>query len=588
MTGCRQTPSIAEGLRIQASSHASYGASSAREHRSIPRACDAACRSSGDKWLVALQLPGYHARYQPRLHFQDTPVTDGVTKQWMRDELLHPPLIPLDDPPPRLIFEGPDRPPPDKVAGTNHVVVDHREHGRIANQRSKLLGEVERQRGSTIMDLMKETDVRIEARRDRGRHAVLEQQGVQERQQRVDRVLRRTAVALLKVKGEVRPQHSLKLREVDTGRRALNAQEALHRFHPARAPGQPRQFVHRRLRRTTMVPAQQRALVSDLAPDECLGQRKCLFSVSGETILCHPKQHVALVGAGRHRCEPSAVRKVQEQSAPRDQAANRLRAHLHIADQCHVRNIDEPNVRFGLIPRADVQALTLLPHRGALTDHVKRARLIARRDETANLLGLDSAQEIHLIGQANAHERTAGALRAVYQRRRRYRLSRRLTESPQGLQRLGDQHVVELYGKALLGRSIVNIAVVASVAVLPEDERLHTELHEVRFPGSLAARRPFLVVHGDHAPPFSFEKVYARDQSEIWSRQQHASGRDPILRFQLRRLRQWPALPVHPPVNDGSLERVDAMREFSLYPLEIEQAGAVDELVDHPGRNEFR
>lgn len=116
----------------------------------------------------------------------------------------------------------------------------------------------------------------------------------------------------------------------------------------------------------------------------------------------------------------------------------------------------------------------------AVARHVERAQVVARRHQATHVgsvqadrrsggFGIVEQQKLlgnvrlvlaepvqqreRLIGEADADQRAARALRAVYKRRR-------------------DAH-------ALFGLVVVNDRFVARVALLAQDERLHADLHAV-------------------------------------------------------------------------------------------------------------
>ncbi len=86
-----------------------------------------------------------------------------------------------------------------KLAARDLAVVDQREHGRVGQKRPEFLGQVQGQRRPAVTRAVVESEQRIEARGIQGKRPLLHQQGVDERQQGVDRIARRAAVAALDV-----------------------------------------------------------------------------------------------------------------------------------------------------------------------------------------------------------------------------------------------------------------------------------------------------------------------------------------------------------------------------------------------------
>ena len=77
-----------------------------------------------------------------------------------------------------------------------------RQHGRIGDQRTKRLHQVECQSGPAESRLMIEAEERIETDRVADDRQVLRQHAVGQRQQGVDWIARRTAVAMVEVESE--------------------------------------------------------------------------------------------------------------------------------------------------------------------------------------------------------------------------------------------------------------------------------------------------------------------------------------------------------------------------------------------------
>ena len=123
---------------------------------------------------------------------------------------------------------------------------------------------------------------------------------------------------------------------------------------------------------------------------------------------------------------------------------------------------------------------------------------------------------IDLVGQTDAHQRTARTLWAVFQRRRD---GATLCHVPQPLDcalRGGDQIVVERDAHPFAAGNEVQHSFVALVAVLAQDQALHAQLYPFRVVGALLHVRPFatFVVDRHHLSLIRLDQVHARDQPQ--------------------------------------------------------------------------
>ena len=88
-----------------------------------------------------------------------------------------------------------------------------------------------------------------------------------------------------------------------------------------------------------------------------------------------------------------------------------------------------------------------------------------------------------LVRQADADERTPGALRAVDQRRRDATGSGRGASPGDGRERLGEQRLVDRHADPLLGLDVVDHCLVTAITVVSQDEGLDGDLNAVGIPG---------------------------------------------------------------------------------------------------------
>jgi hypothetical protein len=118
--------------------------------------------------------------------------------------LLEAALEGSDEAPPALALQRDGAGGMDEVGGPHLAVVDRGHHCRIRQQRPERLHQVKRERGATVARLMIEAPVRVEADRRQGDGQRSHKQRVGERQECVNRVGRRAAVALGKIESERR------------------------------------------------------------------------------------------------------------------------------------------------------------------------------------------------------------------------------------------------------------------------------------------------------------------------------------------------------------------------------------------------
>jgi hypothetical protein len=66
----------------------------------------------------------------------------------------------------------------------------------------------------------------------------------------------------------------------------------------------------------------------------------------------------------------------------------------------------------------------------------------------------------------------------------------------------------------LTGFIVVEDALVAPIAVFPQNEPLNAELHSVVLPGTLVSGTALFIIDGSDAAGAPFEKVYPSDQAQ--------------------------------------------------------------------------
>ena len=142
---------------------------------------------------------------------------------------------------------------------------------------------------------------------------------------------------------------------------------------------------------------------------------------------------------------------------------------LGVSEDGQVGDVQQPRLGDGLAPVADGQVVAALAHYPALLDYVHGQRVVAGGHHAPNVVGLDdvvaAVEEGDFVGQADADERAARTLGAVFERRGNLAALRHATGGREQVQRAVDQRVVERHANSALGRDEVYDAAIAAVAM---------------------------------------------------------------------------------------------------------------------------
>ncbi len=377
---------------------------------------------------------------------------------------------------------------------------DSRDDGRIHDRSAELLHQVQGQAGPPMTRLVIEAPVRIEALGNQGNGAFLRQHGVAERQQRVDRVLRRAAVAVVKVPfgGQgITLEHAGEVGEIYFRRQSFDPQQRLH-FRAG--PGVLvllGQVLQGPVGQSGGVAAQKRPLGGDLGRDDLPGQGQAPSRVRRDAKLRRSQIRVLEAEPLGDPIEPVPHGQVHHRNVLLAQKVHRLGGHGHVAAQdelAHVRQADRGEL-FLLFP--DDQGLARLADRRPLLLDIERQGLVAGGKELPNLgvLRLGPAvapaqQQVRLIGQAYACETAPIALGTIVERRRRDGRGARFL----GLADQIERPLLKLRGEGHIhpraGGGEVEHAVIALIPAFSQQEPLGHKLHALRLVGPL-----FIVGH---------------------------------------------------------------------------------------------
>ena len=118
----------------------------------------------------------------------------------------------------------------DKVRCLEHAVIYYRQHEPVRHARAQLLHQVERQRLAPRPVAVQEADIGVQSHTLERGGTVVREQTIGKREQRVERVERRAAAALVEEKRLLLPQdHLVEHAEIGRGPGALQPAQALKR-----------------------------------------------------------------------------------------------------------------------------------------------------------------------------------------------------------------------------------------------------------------------------------------------------------------------------------------------------------------------
>src|SRR5690606_8685345 len=200
------------------------------------RSASAALLSPHPKLGIPRELAEEDAAQEAGLYLENATIADAVVEDGMGDELVHAALEGEDEALACGRREGDGAGGGDEVVGADDAVVEGADDGRVSEDGSELLHEIEGEGGSTEMRLVIQAEQRVEAHGTNGQGELLGEERVAEGEQRVDRVPRRAAVAAVEIELErgTTLQHAGELGIVAPCRGAFDAEECLEGLGAAR------------------------------------------------------------------------------------------------------------------------------------------------------------------------------------------------------------------------------------------------------------------------------------------------------------------------------------------------------------------
>ena len=277
---------------------------------------------------------------------------------------------------------------------------------------------------------MVETEIRIEADREDGREEILRQQGVAERQQGIDRVARRAAVAGLEVEGAPRrraAEHPAKRAEIGACRLSFEPEEdagigclieaGQHAGHLdggrliAAPDDSSSSWLFARRERISSV-----RWLAIFACTTAFASARALCRVGKGAVLVDPQHHV-LRRRRRQRADEAAIAGQQHhRHLVLDQGFEGLRRDLHVAEEHHLPHRGQWHAIDLLAVLADDQVLAALADVRARLLQIEHGPFIEFRDHARDVcrprLLLDccwssSVEKPGLLGLTDREQRAA-------------------------------------------------------------------------------------------------------------------------------------------------------------------------------------
>lgn len=319
---------------------------------------------------------------------------------------------------------------------------------------------------------------------------------------------------------------------------------------------------------------------------------------------------VAQRDAVRDAVEPVSGREVHDGHRGLAQQVDRRRTDPDPAAEHELAHVAQPHAGELLTRLLDHDHLAALADSSALFLDVQRQGFVVRGIQPADRglgrrgrVGRHVAEGERFVRQADAVEGAAVALGAVVERIRQYSGERRgprlLDVAQRACLELGRERHVHAGLRAL----VIEDAMVAAVAVLPEQEPLGHELHALRLPAPLGVvgDASALGVHGHRLVSRGGDEIQLGDDPQT-RRAESDRARDgrPLVAIVLGACgivrtvrtiarignRQHVIEPVHAAVCVLAFHRVDVVLPPAFDVHEVEEPRAVDELVEHADREE--
>ena len=348
----------------------------------------------------------------------------------------------------------------------------------------------------------------------------------------------------------------------------------------------------RRLLGPFPVPPEHGALVADLGGDESGGNAARGPLVPGDAILRRPGAGGGRAGPDDMAEQPAAGGMPGHRDLPAHQLVQRRSGDRDWPVDGEFGDLDERG-RGRAVVGLDGQRFAGLAHAGARCLDVERQGGVVCGIEHTR--GLALAEEVDLVGQADAGERTARTLGRVLERRWP-------AASGGGEAQLGDRPLgpvaelgVQDDADALAALDIPERTLLDPVAGILQDHGLKGDLDALGLVGALVDMRALaaLVVDRRDLALLPFDDVHPGDGAEAFGGERDGARYEEWRRVvRLRAGRVWGGEPSRGAVDAGmrapAVGGVTGLGPLPLDPHQIGEPWAVDPLVDHPRRNQCR
>ncbi len=188
----------------------------------------------------------------------------------------------------------------DEIAWRDHARVDGLEDGGFGDERAEGLHKIERESGAAETGLVVEADHGVETGGVAGDGEVFGQHAIGERQEGVDGIARRAAVAGLEIKrkagcrlgGIFGFEHVIEFAEVQARAVAFNAQELFERGSFFGTNDHGLHLIEHKSGRLVVIAHEHSSVIADFAGDEFAGEAEAEPVFVGEFELGFAEEHV--------------------------------------------------------------------------------------------------------------------------------------------------------------------------------------------------------------------------------------------------------------------------------------------------------
>lgn len=358
-----------------------------------------------------------------------------------------------------------------------------------------------------------------------------------------------------------------------------------------------------------MVAEEEGALVADFGGDQAAREAQGEPGLFGERELGATEEDVLLVEAVGDAVEPAALGEVADGDAGFAEGLDGLGGELDVAEEVDLAEFADADLLEEAVLFPDLKDFAALADAEALGIEVERFEFGAGGDDAADLgivggrlagefpvveegelsagRGGLGAEEDGFIGEADAGEGAARALGGIGERGRD---GGGAGGGPGGGDLsvgLGEDLRRERDADALFGLGVPEDALLAVVAVFTEDEGLDGDLGDIGGPGIEAGggfpRTAALVIDGSDGAAGDFDEVHPGDDAPLLAGEGDGAGVADVVRGGVLGAGQGAGPGIDAGVLEFPFDGFGAFGEDGFHPFVIEEPGAIDEFVQHPG-----